>query len=309
MTDPLFKTKAVKIETLGSYLSHIREQLNMDLKTVSMLTQIKPKFLEQIEAGKWEDLPADVYIRGFLKSLAKAYRIEERLLLDQYDKEHGFKQIKKPLPKTPFITFTFTPRTIVLFVGLIAAVVLVWYIIAQVSSVLVPPKLVLTEPGGNGTVIGNSIVFSGSAEIGAEVYINGQSVLLDKNGEFTENLILSQGVNVIEVVARNKFNKESRLVRTISSEAVERTPVEQQPVTIQVDVGPESAWIYVEADGLTMQRGTMLPNSSKIFTAKNEILLTTSDAGSTNVIYNGNDLGKLGQAGEVIRNIEFTSAK
>jgi hypothetical protein len=309
MSEQLFKTTAVKIETLGSYLSHIREQLNMDIKTVSMLSQIKPKYLEQIEAGKWEDLPADVYIRGFLKSLAKTYHIEERLLIDQYDKEHGFRQVKKPLPKTPFITLTFTPKTVVIFAGIVASSILVWYIIAQVSSVLVPPEMALIEPSQDATIVGSSIIFSGNAEIGAEVFINGQVVVTDKNGAFSENLVLGQGVNVIEVVARNKFNKESRIVRTINSEIGAKPQQEQQPVSVVIEVGPESAWIYVEADGLTVQRGTMLPGSSKVFSAKDEILVTTANAGSTKVIYNGNDLGKLGQPGEVIRNIEFTSAK
>jgi hypothetical protein len=38
----------------------------------------------------------------------------------------------------------------------------------------------------------------------------------------------------------------------------------------------------------------MLANSSKTFSAKDNIVLTSANAGSTQVIYNGKDLGKLG---------------
>jgi hypothetical protein len=81
----------------------------------------------------------------------------------------------------------------------------------------------------------------------------------------------------------------------------------QQPVVVTIEVGPESAWIFMEADGLVVQRGTMLPGSTKTVSAEQEILLTSANAGSTKVIYNGKDLGKMGRAGEVIRNVEFTT--
>ena len=90
MSDALFKSKIVKIDTLGDYLKKIREKLNMDIKTVSILAQIKPIYLENLEAGAFDKLPADVYIRGFLKNLSQLYHIEEQALIEQFEKEHGF---------------------------------------------------------------------------------------------------------------------------------------------------------------------------------------------------------------------------
>ena len=40
----LFKTKTVKIDTLGEYLTSVRNQLNFDLKTAAELAQIKPAY-------------------------------------------------------------------------------------------------------------------------------------------------------------------------------------------------------------------------------------------------------------------------
>ena len=76
MSTTLFKTKAVKIDTLGEYLAQIRNQLNLDLKTVSLLTQIKPSYIEHLEIGEYHSLPADVYIRGFLKNFSTLYLIK-----------------------------------------------------------------------------------------------------------------------------------------------------------------------------------------------------------------------------------------
>jgi hypothetical protein len=306
--DPLFVTKAIKIDTLGDYLLKIREQLNFDIKTISILTQIKPKYLESLEKGKWDDLPSDVYIRGFIKSLARVYNLEEQTLIEQYEKEHGFTPKARPKIETK-TKLNFTPKTIIVLVSLFLGVLAVGYVANQIRSVLAPPVLELNEPGEDLTIKGNTLVVAGRAEVGADVTINEQIVLSDRNGEFTESLVLSPGLNVIEVVARNKFNKESKVTRRINTEIPQVATVvaPEFPVVVIIEIGPESAWVYMEADGIVVQRGTMLPGSTKTISAKEEILLTSANAGSTKVNYNGKDLGVMGRAGEVIRNVEFTS--
>lgn len=306
MANTLFKIKQVKIDTLGEYLNQIRNQLNLDIKTVSILTQIKPGYLEKLEAGDFESLPADVYIRGFLKSLAQFYHIKEQILIDQYEKERGFEAF---VPKTPTVKrkFSLTPRTIVIGLSLLAVLVAVVYIGNQIRSVLAAPFLVINEPNSDQTIAANSIVVSGKSEVGASVFINNQPVLTDSSGQFTENLLLSPGLNVIEIVERNKFNKVSRIERKITSSAQTHQQVSPAVVNLTVNIGPGSAWVYLESDGVVVQRGTMLAGSSKEVSAKNEIILTSADAGSTQVIYNGKDFGKLGRTGEVVRNVQFSS--
>ena len=310
----LFKTKTVKIDTLGEYLAQIRNQLNLDLKTVSLLTQIKPSYIEHLEIGDYHALPADVYIRGFLKSLATLYRIKEQILIDQYEKERGFSAgggsafggevLKNTKTKSKF---SLTPKTIIFGVSLLVALAALGYVANEIRSVLAPPYLSVTEPSTDQTIAGNSVVVSGKAEAGAEVFINNQPVLTDSSGQFNENLLLSTGLNVIEITEKNKFNKVSKVTRLITSQPEKVAELPKQAVNITIQTGPNSAWVYLEADGVVIQRGTMLPGSVKTVSAKNEIILTSADAGSTQVIYNGKDLGKLGREGEVIRNVQFSS--
>jgi cytoskeletal protein RodZ len=309
MSNELFKTKTIQIETLGKYLGEMREKLNFDIKTVSILTQIKPKYLESLEAGDWDALPSDVYIRGFVKSLARVYNVPEEALVEQYEKEHGFTPKARPQARQQRSRVSFTPRTILILVSLAIGLGTLGYVANQIRSVLAPPVLNLQEPGEDVSIQGNSLVIAGQVEIGADVTINDQIVLTDKNGQFNESLILSAGLNTIEVVARNKFNRESRITRRVNAELPQTTVVAPvAPVTVTIEVGPESAWIYMEADGVVVQRGTMLPGSTKTVTAGEDVLLTSANAGATKVIYNGKDLGVMGRTGEVIRNVEFAAA-
>jgi hypothetical protein len=304
-----FASRSIPLDTLGNYLYKVREQLGLDIKTVSILTQIKQNYLESLEKGDWDALPSDVYIRGFVKTLARVYNLDEQALVEQYEKEHGFTPKTRPVTPTKTKTnLNFTPKTIIVLVSLLLGLFAIGYVANQIRSVLAPPFLELTEPGGDITVQGNSVVLAGQAEVGADVTINDQIVLTDRNGQFTESLILSPGVNVIEVRARNKFNRESSVTRNVNAEIQQAGPaVPQQPVSVTIEVGPESAWIYMEADGAVVQRGTMLPGSTKTVSADQEVLLTSANAGSTKVIYNGKDLGLMGRSGEVIRNVEFTT--
>ncbi|MBI3952641.1 MAG: DUF4115 domain-containing protein [Candidatus Doudnabacteria bacterium] len=308
MSNLLFKTKAVHIATLGEYLTQVRTKLNLDIKTVSMLTQIKTNYLEALEKGDYKRLPVEVYIKGFLKSLADLYHIKEEVLIEQFEKEHGFEPKIQTKIKSAKLPISLTPTTIVIATSVIIGLSALVYVGSQVRSVLAPPLLELNDPASDGTVSGNSLVVAGRAEIGADVTINSQSVLTDKNGVFNENLILSNGLNIIEIRAKNKFGKENKIIRTINADVSQTAAsVQNLPVNVTIQVGPESSWIYLEVDGVVVQRGTMLPGSSKTVSAKEEVLLTSANAGSTSVIYNGKDLGKLGRAGEVVRNVEFSS--
>jgi cytoskeleton protein RodZ len=78
------------------------------------------------------------------------------------------------------------------------------------------------------------------------------------------------------------------------------------PINLTIVIGPDPAWVSIEADGMTISAGPCLQVQQNNF-AKNNIVLTSANAGSTQVIYNGKDLGKLGREGEVIRNVEFSS--
>src|SRR5581483_7014637 len=109
---------------------------------------------------------------------------------------------------------------------------------------------------------------------------------------------------------KNKFNKVSTVTRKIVAQIPKEQPptaTPALPVNITIVIGPNPAWVLIEADGITVQRGTMLAGSSKTVSAKDNVVLTSDNAGSTQLIYNEKDLGKMGREGEVIRNVEFTS--
>ncbi len=68
----------------GLALKRLRVAHEVTLEAVHERTKISAQMLARIEEEDLEALPAEVYLRGFLRQLALAYGIDERALLDSY---------------------------------------------------------------------------------------------------------------------------------------------------------------------------------------------------------------------------------
>lgn len=71
--------------SLGSYLSKQRKIKNIDLKTIAITTRINFKILQDIEEDKRDQLPSRTYLRGFVKSFAKAVDADVDMALTLLD--------------------------------------------------------------------------------------------------------------------------------------------------------------------------------------------------------------------------------
>lgn len=59
----------------GAYLRALREARRLDLDGLSSATKVARRFLEAMEAEKWELLPAATFVRGYLRMIARALEV------------------------------------------------------------------------------------------------------------------------------------------------------------------------------------------------------------------------------------------
>ena len=72
-------------ESIGAYLKHRREHLGLTLRDIASRTRIRTTFLEHIENGRLSDLPAPVYLRGFVLEFAKVLDLPNpEMIADAY---------------------------------------------------------------------------------------------------------------------------------------------------------------------------------------------------------------------------------
>lgn len=315
-----FITRQVKTHDLGEFLTAVRERLGLTQQEVFLASRVQPKHLAALEEGRFHDLPDPVYVKGYLRDLARLYRQDAAKLLAQFEAERQIlENLETPMsPSSPESKPVFIPRFVLsprvltfLGFGLLAFASLV-YVYLQITSLSKPPKLELLSPEQEGIVDSSLLLLRGHAEPGAQVFLNSQPLVVDAEGNFRESLSLAPGVNRLELRAVSKFGQETVLSRQVifAEKEIAGDFTAQGAgaggVNLELSVGPQSAWIYLEADGEVIYAGTMLADSTKRVEAKDRIILTTGNAGSTRVVLNGQALGVLGQEGEVIRNIEFS---
>src|SRR5687768_452247 len=87
--------------SLALWLRAGRAARGLSLDDVSRITKIQPRILERLESGKLEGLPAEVFVRGFIRSYAKCCGLDEAEALTRYGAASEAQLAAPPAQPTP----------------------------------------------------------------------------------------------------------------------------------------------------------------------------------------------------------------
>ncbi len=79
-------------EDFGSYLKHERELRGVPLDEIALTTKISIRFLRALEENRFEDLPGEVFVKGFIRSYGQAIGSNVDELLAAYLESSGKRQ-------------------------------------------------------------------------------------------------------------------------------------------------------------------------------------------------------------------------
>ena len=68
----------------GLELKQLREAYGIDIPEIHAVTKISGDSLKRIEANQFEDLPAEIYVKQFLKAYAEVLHIDSGHVIDSY---------------------------------------------------------------------------------------------------------------------------------------------------------------------------------------------------------------------------------
>ena len=205
------------MKTAGDLLKEKRLLKELSLETVSAKTKIKLEYLAAIENSDFAALPSSTFAKGFLRNYATfLYLIADTIVamfrrdFTQNDKGEIIPRgMVKPVGSKPrFITVSLilTSLATLAFLGFLALQLISWWSL---------PKLKIIQPQ-NGDTYGEKVTVKGTADKDASVAINGQKVILDQNGGFSLDLILSAGTQSVLVEATNRQGKSTTQNRTFT---------------------------------------------------------------------------------------------
>ncbi len=87
------------MDSIGRYLKRTRETRAMSVEELARATRIPVSSIEKIEADHFDDLPGEVFVRGFLKAYAQAVSIDGSDIIARYTASRRV-AIVTPLPVT-----------------------------------------------------------------------------------------------------------------------------------------------------------------------------------------------------------------
>jgi len=80
----------------GEVLRRIRVSLGIELEEISSITKINDQHLRSIEGNQYDVLPAPVYLRGFLKQIAKCLSLDPAQVTDSYSNRMRESATRRP---------------------------------------------------------------------------------------------------------------------------------------------------------------------------------------------------------------------
>ena len=291
MLEANFTRKKVGSLTLGEKLRKVRTDNRITLAEVSRVTKIQVKYLEALETGAYENLPPEVYARGFLRGYATYLGISEDTVIKLYERERSIQNnltktesVSRFLPSGPIrFHLPFSIRGIVIAVIAVIVFGFFSYLYLEFRSFVSEPRLVILSPMDGDTVTEAETVVRGETDPRAVIRINGVDTAVDEKGSFTESLSLNAGLNAITVSSTNRFGKTRE--RTVSVNAVlpehdnegSSVPAPENMATIRISVRATSATsVLVRADGETVWNGMIPTGEKKTFDAKEKVEISST---------------------------------
>jgi len=109
--------------SFGRYLQQVRLEKGISLEAISKETRIRPEVLYAIEEENHENLPDEVFVRGFLRSYAKAIGADGDEAVRRYNARLGMiRRIDKSDTEITLSSRSFWPRLLLALAAVIALI-------------------------------------------------------------------------------------------------------------------------------------------------------------------------------------------
>lgn len=198
------------MKTVGQLLHGDRVKKNISIEELSVATKIDAKYIEALEADRYDLLPSETFTKGFIRnlSLRLGNDPEEFIAVFRRDYRDPKNHRSSPSPKkNKSFHLPFFQSSSQFLPFILGVVVFVIYLIFQFRAILTPPPLVINKPL-SGAVLASPVDIEGTTSTDSLVTINSDNIVKpDQNGLFQIRLSLPVGETSLKIVTTNRFGR------------------------------------------------------------------------------------------------------
>jgi cytoskeletal protein RodZ len=284
--------------SLGEWLRHQREELDVSLDQAEADTRIRSRYLQALEQEDFDELPDPVVGRGFLRNYAAYLELDVQSAVDRYSEV-----VAPPEPEplsidesSPFASGPFRPvalhempsrrSRLGLLAGLVAVVViavalLAWWARPYISAYAPWERILALLPSAASTPV-EAIVDLPTATRTATVAAT--EATAPSPAATTESTLTPEPSPTMTFTPSPSPTASSVIYTGIFLEL------------LFID----TSWMQVTVDGIRQFQGELEAGTRRSWYGENRIELRLGNAGGVEVTLNGQKLDPLGEPGEVV---------
>ncbi len=231
-----FQQKPItSLHLLAERFKRARTDRNLSLEQCAEKINIQKKYLLALESSDYDAIPGDVYARTWIRQYADLLGLDPLESVKGYQEEKNRQsRIEESKPTLAvhqqrdwrsLITAFFTPR-ILRWSGLgLVGFLIIFYVGLFVYKTFEPPTIVFDQPLTDQKTLATSIDIGGKTEAGVQVWFNDKDILVDGQGHFSQEIPLTDGLNILKIRAKKKHSAEFQQVVQIVHTVPEPTAI------------------------------------------------------------------------------------
>ena len=155
------------------------------------------------------------------------------------------------------------------------------------------PQLIVEQPANGGTYSNVPVTVSGRVDQSvASVTVNGTAATVGTDLKFSVTVNFVAGPQTVRVIEKTATGGEVQETRTIT--------VSYTAAVVTVRITGGEAWILATVDGAQAPGTNKIISNGQVLTFSGKaVTIRSGNAGATFLAFNGQDLGKMGEVGQV----------
>lgn len=269
------------MDSFGKYLSRERELRGVTLEEISKASNIGITYLKALENDDYDNLPAEVFVKGFLRCYAESTGMDYNEVHLAYDSFIAKRRVGRGIARQPIKTPKKHPLKLFSFLAIIALVF--------ISSFLVFYSVEKSEEVKSVLVLEDEIAQGGGEEEEVKKDAEENTDILSQF-ESTEEESFMQPEDIIAVQPQEEEITEDKETLTPAFEIKKALETKDEDFLILSMEARKQAWINLVIDDNEVKEALLLPGETARWKAKEKFVVTLGNVNQTSLKLNKKDI-------------------
>lgn len=203
---------------IGTHLKLARIRKKLSRVKLEGRTKVRSSFIKAIEDENWEILPDYPVVVGFVKSISQTLGLDKDSAMALLRRDYPPKKLN-PNPKPDVADkFSWSPKATFISGVVVVSVLILGYLVFQYINYIRPPQLEIYYPLEGENINRSVIKVEGKTDEDTSVFVNNQPALVSDDGYFWTEIGVERATERVEIVAKTRSGKETRITREINVE-------------------------------------------------------------------------------------------